>query len=94
MKKTEKNINVLNLLSFVSLIIVAVLIVVNNLLPIIGIETKGAFFNVLRTIQEIFTVIVIGVSAYNFVAKKGKGLKIAFWIAIAIFVVGIVLLWF
>ena len=94
MKKTEKNINLLNLLSFVSLIIVAVLIVVNNLLPIIGIETKGPFFNVLRTIQEIFTVIVIGVSAYNFVAKKGKGLKITFWIAIAIFVVGIVLLWF
>ena len=94
MKNTEKNVNILNLMAFVALIIVAVLIVVNKLLPIIGIETKGAFFNALETIQLLFTIIIIGISAYNFVANKGKGLKITYWVAVALFVASIVLLWF
>ena len=94
MKNTEKNVNLLNLMAFVALIIVAVLIVVNKFLPIVGIETKGAFFNVLETIQLLFTIIIIGISAYNFVANKGKGLKITYWVAVVFFIASIVLLWF
>lgn len=92
MKKEDRNI--LNLLAFSALIIVALLIVVNNLLPIIGIDIGGPFFKLLSTIEKIFTVIVIGLSAYNFVAGKTKTFKIIYWVAVALFVVGIVLVWF
>ena len=92
MKKSDTKI--LNLLAFFALIIVAILIVVNNLLPIIGIEIKGALFNLLNTIKEIFILIIVGISAYNYVAGKTKGWTIAFWIAVIIFVVGVVLIWF
>lgn len=94
MKNTEKNVNILNLMSFVALVIVAILVVVNQLLPVVGIETTGPFFNVLATVEKLFTIIVIGISAYNFVANKGKGLKITYWIAVALFIAGIVLIWF
>ena len=92
MKKTNKN--VINLLAFSALIIVAVLIVVNNLLPIIGVEMTGPFFRLLSTIEKIFSIIVIGLAAYNFVAGKTKAIKIVYWVAVALFVVGIVLVWF
>ena len=52
MKKTDSKI--LNFLAFFSLAIVAILIVVNNLLPLIGIEIRGALFNLLNTVKEIF----------------------------------------
>lgn len=94
MKNTEKNVNILNLMAFVALIIVAVLIVVNKLLPVIGIETKGPFFNALETIQLLFTIIVIGISAYKFVANKSKTWKIIYWICVVLFIASIVLLWF
>ena len=94
MKNTERNVNILNLMSFVALIIVAILVIVNQLLPVVGIETTGPFFHVLETIEKLFTVIVIGISAYNFVANKGKGLKITYWVAVALFIAGIVLIWF
>ena len=94
MKNTSKNENTLNLMAFVALVIVAVLIVVNKLLPIIGIETKGLFFNALETVQLLLSVIVIGISAYNFVANKSKTWKIIYWISIALFIASIILLWF
>lgn len=92
MKKTDNNL--LNLLAFISLVILAVLIVVNNFLPIIGINTTGVFFTILKTIQSLLTIIVIGVSAYNFVCNKSKAIKITYWVCIALFVAGIVLMWF
>ncbi len=92
MKSSNKNI--LNLLAFCALIIVALLMLIDNLLPLVGIEVKGAFFNILRTISNIFTIIILGVSAYKFTADSKKWLGILFWIAVAIFVVATVLMWF
>lgn len=89
MKTNNKNI--LNLLSFFALIIVAVLIVINNLLPAIGVNVSGRLFSILGTIKDIFILIVIGLSAYNFVAGKSKGWRITYWIAIVLFIVGVVL---
>lgn len=94
MKRTEKNVNVLNLMSFVALVIVAVLVVVNKLLPVVGVNTTGPFFHALETVEKLFTIIVIGISAYNFVAKKGKAIKITYWVSVALFVAGVVLIWF
>ena len=92
MKTNNKNI--LDLLSFFALVIVAILIVVNNLLPIVGVEIKGVVFSVLNTIKEVFILIVVGLSAYNFVADKTKGWKITYLVAMILFVAGIVLYWF
>lgn len=90
----SENKNIFNFFSFIVLVIVALLILVNNLLPLIGVEIKGAFFGVLTTIKEVFILIVVGFSAYWFVASKKKAWKIIYWIAIALFVTGIVLYWF
>ncbi len=94
MKNTEKNVNILHLMSFVALVIVAILVVVNKLLPIVGVNTSGPFFYALETIEKLFTLIVIGISAYNFVANKSKALKITYWVSVAVFIAGVVLIWF
>ena len=90
--KSDKNL--LNCLSFFALVIVAILIVVNNLLPLIGIEIKGMLFSILNTVKEIFILIVVGLSAYNFVSYKSKTWKTIFWVGVALFVAGVVLSWF
>lgn len=90
--KTDKNL--LNLLSFFALVIVAILIFVNKLLPMVGINASGPLFGILSTIKEIFILIVVGLSAYNFVAYKSKAWKIVFWVAIVLFIAGVVLIWF
>ena len=90
--KNEKN--VLSFLSFFALLIVAILIFVNKLLPIVGINVGGSLFDILSTIKEVFILIVVGISAYSFVANKNKTWKIVFWVAILLFVAGVVLIWF
>lgn len=87
MKKSDTKI--LNLLAFLTLCIVAVLVLVGKLLGL-----KGAPLNFLDTLKEVFVLIIIGISAYNYVLGKSKGWTIAFWVAVVIFVVGIVLIWF
>ena len=90
--KNEKN--VLSFLSFFALLIVAILIFVNKLLPIVGINVGGSLLDILSTIKEVFILIVVGISAYSFVANKNKTWKIVFWVAILLFVAGVVLIWF
>lgn len=90
----SKNKNLLNLLSFVALLIVAVLIVVNNLLPIVGVTLTGTLFSVLGTIKDVFILIVVGLSGYNFVANRSKVWKIIYLVAVLVFVAGVVLYWF
>ncbi len=87
MKVDGKNENNLyNVLSFIVLIIIAVLSVLGGILDD-GIE------HVLRTISDVFILIVLSISGYRFVSKKGKGWKIAFWVSFAIYVAGIVFIW-
>ncbi len=88
------NRNILNLLSFFALVIAGLLILVTNLLPICGVKIGGPLISILSIIKELFIVIVVGISAYKFVSDKSKAWKIIFWIAIAIFVAGIVMIWF
>ena len=95
MKNSNKN--VFNLMSYVALIIIALLIVVDNFLPIIGVQFTGAigtFMNILETIKNLFILIVIGVAAYNFIGDKAKWVKVVYWIAVVVFIVGAVLAWF
>ena len=87
--KTNKTI--LNLFSFVALIIVAALVVVNNLLPILGVNMGGVVFVILEIIKDLLILVVIGFSAYDYISSKTEGYVITFWVAVAVFVVGIIL---
>ena len=91
MKNSNKNL--LNILSFVALVIIALLLAIENLLPLIGVELRGTLINVLNTVKNIFIMIVVGVSAFNFVSNRAKWLRLFFWIAILIIAVATVLMW-
>lgn len=89
-----KNKNLLGLISFVALAILAVLIVVDNLLPLIGVTVGGVLFNVLDTVKDVLVLIVLGMSSYAFVKDKSKNVNIAYWVFVGLFVVGTLLSWF
>ena len=81
----------INFIAFVALFIVAVLILVNNILPLVGITIGGMLFTVLETVKDVLFLVIVGVSAYSFVANKTKAWKIIFAVIFVIFVVGIIL---
>lgn len=91
MKKSNKSI--LNTLSYIALVIIALLLAVECILPLIGIELRGTLLNLLNTVKNIFILIVVGVNAYSFAEGKAKWVKILFWVAIIIVVVATVLMW-
>ena len=86
--------NTINFISFAALFIVALLVLVNNILPLIGVEVKGLLFVILETIKDVFFLIVVGVSAYGFVANKTKAWKIVFAVVFVLFLVGMILRFF
>lgn len=89
-----KNKNLINSLAFFALAILALLIVVNNLLPILGITIKGVIFSLLATIKDLLILIILGLTAYSFVENKSKNYLIAYWVFVGIFVLGMLLVWF
>jgi len=55
-----KNRGLVNFLSYIALLVIAVLMVTGNLLPMFGIEITGTFISVLNTIRNILILLVIG----------------------------------
>lgn len=92
MKNSNKSL--LNLVSYVALMLIALLLFVRNLLPVVGIVVGGPLIAVLSTLQNILMIIVIGVVAYDFAKSGKKWIKILYWIAVAIFIIGTILVWF
>ena len=86
--------NLINVASFVMLIIIAVLTLVNKLLPVISVNVSGLFFVLLELIREIFVFLLIAIFAYKYVQNKKKSYKITYWIAFAIYLAGIILILF
>lgn len=82
--KKEKNFY--NLLCFIVLFISAVLSIIGGILD-------DKIENILRTVSEVFILLVLAISAYKFVSKKGKGWKVVYWVSFAIYVAGIVFIW-
>ena len=89
MRKGDKSF--LGILSFVALITVAFLLLVRWLAPILTLSPTVC--KILETLQNVMVLIVIGMLAYNFASSYNKWVKVLFWIASAIFLLGIVLLW-
>lgn len=86
MKTSNKNI--FNTLSYIALVIIAILIVLENFLGL-----RGTVLNVLKTVKNLFILIVVGFSAYNFTSGKAKWVTIVFWIAVIVFIVATILMW-
>lgn len=94
MKNTEKNVNILNLLAFIGIVIIAVLeifgfLTSHDILVIKG----GTFVNILNTIKNICVILVIGITAFNFVKGKSKGWLITYIVCICIIVLTTVFIW-
>ena len=94
MKDSKNNVNVLNLIAFIALIVIAVLQVFSLLSLCNVIKVKGGFLpNFLETLKNVCICLVVGTLAYRFVANKGKGVKITFWVCLAIIIVATILFW-
>ena len=91
MKKETKDL--LKTISYLALVIFALLLAVERILPIVGVELGGVLFNLLNTIKNIFIITVIGVNAYSFIDGKAAWVKWLFWISIIIIVVATLLIW-
>ena len=76
---------------FVTLLLAAVLIFVDNLLPLVGVDVSGMLFNVLRLIKDIALLLGIVFGAYSFARAHGKTWVIIFWIAVALYVASAIL---
>lgn len=95
MKTENKNSkDLINLVSFIMLIIIAVLTLVDKLLPVIGVNVDGLLFAILELIREIFVFILVAFFAYKFVAKKTDSYKITYWVAFGVYLAGIILMLF
>lgn len=91
MKESQRNSGLLNFIAFVSLLIFAVL----QILELVDsfISLGAALMNVLNTIKNLGIILVFGITAWNFVANKSKGWKVTYWICIGIFAATILGMW-
>ena len=93
MRNSEKNVNILNLMAFIGVIIVALLEIFTFLSSHNILTLGGALIDFLNTVKNICILIVIGIAAYNFVKGKGKGWIITYIVAISIIVLTTVFIW-
>ena len=93
MKDSKNNVNVLNLIAFIALIVIAVLQVFSLLSHWGVLSVEGFLPSFLETLKNVCICLVVGILAYRFVANKGKGVKITFWVCLAIIIVTTILFW-
>ena len=93
MKNSEKNVNLLNLMAFVGVIIIAVLEIFGFLASHDILTVGGALVDFLNTVKNICILLVIGIMAYNFVKGKSKGWLITYIVALCIIILTTVFIW-
>lgn len=81
----------IKLCCFITLLLAAILIFVDNLLPLIGVDVSGTLFNVLRLIKDIALLLGIVFGAFSFARAHGKTWVIIFWIAVILYVASAIL---
>lgn len=84
---------IIKTISYVSLIIIGLLVVIGSFLPLVGIVIKGALINILDTIKNVLVLIIVSVIAHGFISGKAKWVKVLYWVAIIVYITGIVLTW-
>ncbi len=95
MKKS--NSNFLATLCYIVLIIAAIILLFNNLLPVCGVKITGDFWvrlmGILDTVKDVCLLVALALGSYV-VSKNGKAWMVIYIIAVIIFAVAIVLAWF
>ena len=76
----------IKLCCFVTLLLAAVLIFVDNLLPLIGVEVGGSLIGILRLVKDIALLLGIVFGAFSFARAHGKTWVIIFWIGVVSYV--------
>ena len=89
----SKKTNVLNFIAYIALLVVAVLQVFTVLSHFEILTVTGFLPKFLDTVKNLCLCLVIGVCSARFVKNKTKGYRIAFWVSIAVIVVGTILIW-
>ena len=90
--KPTKN-EMLNIISFVALILLAVLGFVEVFGHFNILTLQGILISIINTLKSLCICIVIGVLSYKYVKNKSKGYLITYWIALLIVIVAAILLW-
>lgn len=80
----ERN-NFVSFCAFFALLLAALLIFVNNVLPLIGLEIGGKVINVLGLVKDVALLLGIAFAAFSFAYAHGKGWRITYWIALIIY---------
>lgn len=93
MKNSEKNLNILQLMAFIGVIIIAVLEIFGFLASHNILTVGGALVDFLNTVKNICILLVIGITAFYFVKGKSKGWLITYIICIAVIVLTTVFIW-
>ena len=76
----------IKLCCYIALILAAVLIFINNRLPLVGVEVTGPLFGALRLVKDIALLIGIVFGAFAFARSAGKVWTIIFWVAVVLYV--------
>ena len=93
MKNTEKNVNILNLMAFIGVIIIAVLEIFGFLASHDILTVGGTLVDFLNTVKNLCILLVIGIMAYYFVKGKSKGWLITYIVCVAIIVLTTIFIW-
>ena len=91
--KGSNNNSTLKAMSYIAFVVIALLIVVNNLFPLIGISITGPITNILETTKNVLILLILGIMAFKFATGCAKWVKVVYWIALVIFIAGTVILW-
>lgn len=76
----------INLCCYIALGLAALLIFINNVLPLIGAEITGKLPAVLNLIKDIALLLGIAFGGWRFTRAHGKAWVIIYWIAVALYV--------
>ena len=76
----------INLCFMIALFLAALLIFINNVLPLIGVNISGALMGALNLIKDIALLLGIAFGAWKFVRYRGKTWVILYWVAIGLYV--------
>ena len=84
-----------DLACFTALVVAAVLLLIENLLPLCKVYLHGSWTVVLRTIQNIAVLIAVASGAYKF-SKNTRNIvfRILYFLAIVVYIIAIILAFF
>lgn len=87
---STKNIDIVDLFSYIAIVFAAVIFLINIILKAIG-GNLETVMNVMTIIKDISVLLALGLGGWNFARKHGIVVKIFFYIAIITYIVCAVL---